>query len=130
MLGEVDRYRFSGVVARWVSPVRLIIERQGQKMLNELLKYCSENGRIFPMPMRWKDLYDMLPNTRQIGAGWEPPLPLILAAWYEPALLKVIRFQEHLQWANKHGALEQMDRFLRGLPEEEWFHVNDQLREI
>ena len=77
------------------------------------------------MPMRWKDLYDMLPNTRQIGAGWEPPLPLILAAWYEPALLKVMRFQEHLQWANEHGALERVDKFLRCLLEEEWFHVND-----
>lgn len=90
-----------------------------------LLSYCEENARVCPMPISWKRLYDLLPNTRRVDARWEPPLPLILAAWHEPATSKSIRFKEHLQWAAKHGALDLVDKFLRSLPEEEWFHVDD-----
>jgi hypothetical protein len=77
------------------------------------------------MPVRWNDLYKLLPNKKQVGAGWIPPLPLILAAWYEPALSKMLRLEEHLKWASNNDALNDVDQFLRGLPESEWFHFGD-----
>lgn len=88
-----------------------------------LIAYCLKNNRVCPMPQRWNALWEMLPERKRVGGGWEPPLPLILAAWYDtPTLLKMMRLTEHIEWAGKFGCLEQVSAFLRGLPEEDWFH--------
>ena len=88
--------------------------------------YCRENSRVCPMPQRWNTLYELLPNRKRVGGGWEPALPLILAAWYEtPAMLKMLRVAEHIGWAAEHGELETVVTFLRGLREDEWFHSGD-----
>jgi hypothetical protein len=40
----------------------------------------------------------MLPKRKQEGAAWQPPLPLILAAWDEtPAISKMLRLADHIQ---------------------------------
>ena len=94
--------------------------------LQALIDYCQQNGRICPQPSQWQQLYELLPNKRRVGAGWEPSPPLILAAWWDtPLLLKVMRFREHLDWAEKHGALDVVDTYLRGLTEDQWFHGDD-----
>ncbi len=78
------------------------------------------------MPSKWNDLWEMLPNRSRVGGGWEPALPLILAAWYDtPVMLKVLRLREHLEWAEQHGSLDAVDKFLRDLPEMEWHHLSD-----
>ena len=78
------------------------------------------------MPQQWHQLYEMLPDKRRKGAGWEPPLPLILAAWWDtPALTKMLRLREHLQWAADHDCLPAVFEFLSQLPEEQWHHVGD-----
>jgi len=96
------------------------------KAAEGLIAYCRENGRVCPMPQRWNALWDLLPNRARVGAGWQPPLPLILGAWYDtPAMLKMIRLTEHIEWADLHDALGPVERFLRVLPEDEWFHLGD-----
>jgi hypothetical protein len=93
---------------------------------DEVLKFAQENGRVCPRPNRWQELYELLPEKRQVGAGWEPALPLILAAWWDtPALQKMLRLREHIEWADSHGCLEQVDAFLRSLPESEWHHLGE-----
>jgi hypothetical protein len=65
-------------------------------------------------------------RPRAVGAGWQPPAPLILAAWHDtPATLKMLRLTEHIEWAAKHDALNSVGRFLRELREEDWFHIGD-----
>lgn len=94
--------------------------------LEELFAYCRANRRVCPVPMKWNDLYRMLPNARQEGAGWKPALPLILGAgWHASDEEKQQRLAEHLAWASDHGALEKVTAFLRGLSEEEWHHVGE-----
>ena len=79
---------------------------QDPTALESLVQYCQENGRICPQPERWQALYRLLPETKRAGAGWEPALPLILPAWWDtPYLAKIMRLREHLEWADKHGAL-------------------------
>jgi hypothetical protein len=91
-----------------------------------LIALCRENNRVCPQPMLWQKLWEMLPNRKQIGAGWQPPLPLILAAWHEtPAMPKMLRLAEHIEWAEKHRALEPVGTFLRGLREQDWYHVGE-----
>ena len=77
------------------------------------------------MPQRWSTLYDLLPDRRRIGAGWEPPLPLILMAWDETTISKANRLQLHIEWADEHGALDVVSDYLLGLREEDWFHIGD-----
>jgi hypothetical protein len=50
---------------------------------------------------------------------------MILAGWSAPALAKMLRLQEHIEWAEKHGALKEIDEFLRNLREEDWHHVGE-----
>lgn len=78
------------------------------------------------MPQKWNQLYKLLPNRRRSGSGWEPPLPPILSAWYDTsALLKMMRLAEHIEWAAAQGALDVVGAYIKGLPEEDWFHLDD-----
>jgi hypothetical protein len=68
----------------------------------------------------------MLPNKRRVGSAWQPALPLILSAWHETsALLKIMRLEEHIDWADQHGALDVINDFLRSLPESDWAHFTE-----
>jgi hypothetical protein len=92
----------------------------------QLLEYVKANGRACPQPMRWSTLWEMLPRRRRAGPGWEPALPLILAVWWDtPTLQKHLRFLEHLEWAYSHGGIDEVDTYLRPLPESDWFHFGD-----
>lgn len=91
-----------------------------------LIAYCRENSRVCPMPPRWNALWELLPDRKRAGGGWQPPTPLILAAWNDtPTMFKMLRLAEHIEWAAEHGALESVADFLRGLREEDWFHRGD-----
>jgi hypothetical protein len=90
-----------------------------------LIDYCRQNGRVCPLPQLWNQLWGMLPARTQIGIGWQPPLPLILAAWNTTSNLeKMLRFAEHITWAERHNNLEPVASFLRTLREEDWLHLD------
>ncbi|MCK9398987.1 MAG: hypothetical protein M0Q51_03185 [Bacteroidales bacterium] len=94
--------------------------------VESLIKYCQEDERICPMPIYWNKLWEKLKNRKRVDSGWEPSLPLILAAWWEASdMSKQARLYEHIKWADKQGQLDEISHFLRGLKEEEWFHIND-----
>ncbi len=94
--------------------------------LEEAIAEATKNNRVCPMPMRWGHLYKLLPNCRRKGAGWEPALPLILAAWHEsPALFKALRLKEHLEWAASYGAIDQVYAYMVSLTEGDWYHYNE-----
>ncbi len=88
---------------------------------NALLGYARENGRICPQPQTWSRLFELLPDKRRVGNGWEPPMPLILAAWnHSTDLEKRERFLLHICWAADHGALDPINEFIRAIPPSEW----------
>ena len=94
---------------------------------DSLWAYCTENNRMVPMPQEWTTLHGMLANRRQkTSGGWEPPLPLILAALdCTMPIEKQLRFQEHVRWATDHNQLGEVGAFLRALPEEKWVHFGE-----
>jgi len=95
-------------------------------ILEEVLAEAQKNKRICPKPQKWQQLYEMLPNKQRKGAGWEPPLPLILAAWWDTlALQKILRLREHIEWAAAHGCLAEIHAFLSELPEDQWHHIGE-----
>jgi hypothetical protein len=94
--------------------------------LDQVLALSTQNGRVCPMPQKWNQLYELLPGRKRVGYGWEPPLPLILAAWHDtPALAKMLRLREHLEWADRHGALPAVAAFVESLHEQEWLHLGE-----
>ena len=91
-----------------------------------LIAYCRESNRICPMPQVWNRLWELLPERRQTGSGWEPSLPLILAAWNGTSNLeKMVRLAEHIDWSAKHGNLAEVAVFIRKLDESQWYHFGD-----
>ena len=96
------------------------------KTLESVLALAIQNDRVCPMPQQWNRLYELLPNRHRVGSGWQPALPLILAAWYEASdSLKTARLNEHIEWAHSHGAIDAVATFLASLAESEWHHRGD-----
>ena len=94
--------------------------------LEDALAISQANNRICPQPQPWNELYELLPNRKRVGAGWEPALPLILAAWWDtPAISKIARLREHLEWAAQHGAIDSVHAFMIGLSEHDWHHFGE-----
>jgi hypothetical protein len=95
--------------------------------LDSLWTYCTADNRLVPLPTQWNQLYGMLKNTHQMpSGGWEPPLPLILAAWHHSMpIQKQLRFKEHLQWAMAQEQLPEIAAFLRSLQEDQWCHFGE-----
>lgn len=92
----------------------------------EVMVEARLNNRVCPQPARWQQLYDMLPEKKHSSAGWEPPPPLIDAAWLgTPSIPKRMCFREHLEWAATHDCLQQVFTFMKSLPESEWHHMGD-----
>jgi hypothetical protein len=70
-------------------------------------------------------MWELLPNRRRKGLGWEPSAPLILAAWdHTSDAEKRERFHYHLRWADEHGALAEVATFITSLKPEEWHTEN------
>jgi hypothetical protein len=89
--------------------------------LEELIAEASKNGRVCLLPIPWNRLWQLLPNRRRVGVGWEPPLPLILAAWWESSdNNKRERFHFHLRWASEHGAIDSVADLLSNMKPEDW----------
>lgn len=106
----------------------VVVYHHGEVMttIEQAIAEAQRNNRVCPQPNEWLKLYEMLPRKRREDGGWEPSLPLILAAWWDtPALSKMVRLREHIEWASTHGCLEQVYTFLRQLQESEWHHVGD-----
>jgi hypothetical protein len=101
--------------------------RTGESEFDALWAECTANKRVVPMPPQWNELYGLLKNRRQKpSGGWEPPLPLILAAWHHSTPIeKQLRLKAHLEWARQHDQLATIGAFLRSLPEAQWCHIGE-----
>lgn len=91
-------------------------------MLQELITYSQENKRVCLQPQLWNKLHARLSKH----AKEKVIAPLILAAWWDASnLQKMLRFQEHLELAEQLGKLNEINAWLRSLPESDWHHLND-----
>lgn len=91
-----------------------------QERLNQLIEFVQDEGRVCPLPQKWNELWNLLP-ARRVGAGWEPALPLILAAWWESsAAQKRNRLADHIRFAAESGVLDSVEQCLRNLRPDEW----------
>jgi hypothetical protein len=93
--------------------------------LAEIIAVASQDSRVCPQPLLWNRLWELLPNRRRRGTGWDPPIPLILAAWNHASdLEKRERFHLHLKWADTHGALPEIANLILSFTDDEWYTEN------
>jgi len=89
----------------------------------ELIEYCKSENRVCPRPMLWNDLYNILLKYHKDD---KPPIPLILAAWWEaPNLFKQLRLVDQIDWANSNNCFNEVENFILNLLETNWHHFND-----
>lgn len=120
-----DERSYAATVPSTLQPAPRLPAR-AELSLVEVMVEARRNNRVCPLPARWVTLYDMLPDKKQTGAGWEPAPPLVDAAWKAtPSIPKRMCFREHIEWAAAHGCLQQVYTFMKSLPENEWHHMGD-----
>ncbi len=89
------------------------------RTLEDVINLTKSNARVCPLPEPWTRLWEMLPRAN----GEAPAAPLVDAAWELPARTKMIRLREHLEYADRHGVLAEVDAFLQSLSESDWLHL-------
>ena len=81
----------------------------------------SRQGRVCPRPDHWNRLWELLPDRRRVGLGWEPPVPLVLGGWhFSSDDEKRERFRLHLRWAEEKGAWEEVESLLSRMTPKDW----------
>jgi len=95
--------------------------------MNELFLFIKSDRRVCPQPQKWNELWKMLPGRkRNATAGWEPPLPMILAAWnHTNDSEKRKRLGEHIQYAIDNGAISEIAIYLHSLGPDDWLYEGD-----
>jgi hypothetical protein len=68
-------------------------------------------------------MYELLEGSRHEDL---PPPPVQPWQWTKlSALQKRLRFREHVAWAERHGRLNRLARFIGGLAETDWLHIGE-----
>ncbi len=91
------------------------------EVATSLIEYSSADKRVCPIANKWQALWKMLPeDLTKEGRDRTAPLPLILAAIECAPWEKRMRVKDHIEWADAHNVIRQVDLFLRTLSSEEW----------
>ena len=96
-----------------------------KSQLKDLMEFCKKNGRVCPHPVEWDRLWRILRDRKPEQPRWNPPRPLILAAWWETTIIeKRDCLNQHIRWAYEHDIFDAVNSFIRALSEDQWFHTS------
>jgi len=111
-------------------PAAPIAPRPAQPLtVHDVMVEARRFNRVCPLPAAWQRLYDLLPGKRVTGREMQPPPPISGHAWLATsAMPKRMCLRDHIEWAERQGALEAVMQFLKVLPESQWHHVGDAKR--
>jgi hypothetical protein len=98
-------------------------ERARFLTVHTVMVVARRNNRVCPAPDQWIRLY------HQLGGESRPDLPAPpLQPWLWPnlsGLQRRLRFREHAEWAERHGCLDEVARFIGDMAEADWVHMGD-----
>ncbi|HEY1226064.1 MAG TPA: hypothetical protein VGF26_01970 [Ramlibacter sp.] len=91
--------------------------------MDDLMVICRANDRVCPLLAVWEKMYLCLPVERRGTAVFRAPFPIERRRWNVVAdLLKRERLREQFIWAEGHGGLFGIQKFLDEMGESEWHH--------
>jgi hypothetical protein len=92
-----------------------------------LLEYCLINERVCPTRDYWNHLWVINSRAKTFDS--------ILSQYKSPVLDKTssekdkvqrsLRLRKYIEFADKHNLIDQMDSFIRSIPESKWHHFYD-----
>jgi hypothetical protein len=90
---------------------------------DEVKAIARRHNRVCPRQFLWSALYQLLEGERY--ADLRPPPR---QAWVWATMSNMQRrqyFAEYLDWADRHGKLEQLGRYIDALAEPDWIHLGE-----
>ncbi|HEY1229626.1 MAG TPA: hypothetical protein VGF26_20145, partial [Ramlibacter sp.] len=108
--------------AAW-RPPRAVGRQVLEPTVDDVMAICRTRDRVCPLPAVWQKLYLCLPVERRGTAVFRAPFPIERRRWNVVAdLLKQQRLCEQFIWADEHGGLFGIQKFLVEMGESEWHH--------
>ena len=87
-----------------------------------VLALARRGNRVCPRPLLWSALYVLLEGDRHSDLR-PPPQP---ATWATQSnLQRRLHFHEHIEWADRHGKLDVLARYIAALAEPDWVHMGE-----
>ena len=94
-----------------------------QEILVKIKNFMNNNNYFCLMPIMWMEMFKMIEEWNDEKE--KISIPLILAAWHHTTgLMKLIRFNEHLDFAFKKGKIRTIDEYLNKLKDDDWFGIS------
>lgn len=103
-----------------------------------LVAFLDENDYICPWGQWWQDFYDLLPKVQLVkqfdllspakytGNRECAPGPLVLTGWYITKNIdKYFTMKAQIEWADQHGVINEVDKYLRALDPDCWHKWKD-----
>jgi hypothetical protein len=88
-----------------------------------LMVIARRNNRVCPQPPLWMQLHHVLEGS---GYADLPPPPVERWIWSKLSdLQKRLRLREYIEWAERHGKLPLVKKFIEDLAEADWVHMGD-----
>lgn len=94
-----------------------------------LLDYCLINERVCPMRDYWNHLWVINTKAKTFDSilnQYKTPL-LDKNSSEKEKLQRSLRLRKYIEFADKHKLIDEMDVFIRSIPESKWHHFYDEL---
>ena len=102
------------------------LQQQGSGLhwtVQTAIALARRNNRVCPRPLLWSALYELLEGDHY--ADMRPP-PVLPRSWATLSnLQRRLHFHEHIEWADRHGKLDELARFIATLAEPDWVHMGE-----
>lgn len=88
-----------------------------------LMLLARRYNRVCPRPLAWLQLYEAIDGSDYVDLPRPPVDPWLWGKLSD--LQKRLRFRECIHWAEQHGKLPQVSRFMEQLAEADWLHMGE-----
>lgn len=92
----------------------------GSLSVDDVMAQARRFNRICPVEPQWQRLHALLV---QAGEADAPAAMAGVEFRRTPPLAKRIRVRDQVEWAARHGLLQEVSEFLDLLPEDQWVHM-------
>ena len=93
-----------------------------------LLEYCLMNDRVCPERDFWNHLWVINAKTKTFDSLLnQNKLPVLdKNSTEKEKIQRSVRLRKYIEYADKNKLIDEMDKFLRSIPEDKWHHFYEE----
>lgn len=93
-----------------------------------LLEYCLINHRVCPKRDFWNYLWVINAKTKTFDSILnQNKLPVLdKNSTEKEKIQRSVRLRKYIEYADKNKLIDEMDKFLRSIPEDKWHHFYEE----